>query len=114
MKRCAAGPLLPDDHAMIRPCLDGWGEADGGTSLSDAVATERAPTTRPDHPPWHGMDAATVAQQLGVDSALGLTASEAADRLRTQGPNKLAAAKKESGLKAFVRQYQDFMQIILL
>ena len=60
------------------------------------------------------MDAAAVAQQLGVDPAQGLSASEAADRLRTAGPNKLAGAKKESGFKAFVRQYQDFMQIILL
>ncbi|HKE53464.1 MAG TPA: cation-transporting P-type ATPase [Actinomycetota bacterium] len=60
------------------------------------------------------MDAAAVEQRLGVDPAQGLSASEAADRLRTQGPNKLAGAKKESGFKAFVRQYQDFMQIILL
>jgi Ca2+-transporting ATPase len=60
------------------------------------------------------MDADAVAQQLGVDPSRGLSASEAADRLRTHGPNKLAGAKKESGFKAFVRQYQDFMQIILL
>ena len=30
------------------------------------------------------------------------------------GPNRLTAAKKESGFQAFVRQYQDFMQIVLL
>ncbi|HET8525929.1 MAG TPA: cation-transporting P-type ATPase, partial [Actinomycetota bacterium] len=60
------------------------------------------------------MEAAAVARQLGVDPAQGLSASEAADRLRTQGPNRLAGAKKESGFKAFIRQYQDFMQIILL
>jgi len=60
------------------------------------------------------MDANAVAQQLSVDPAQGLGASEAAERLRTQGPNKLAGAKKESGFKAFLRQYQDFMQIILL
>jgi P-type Ca2+ transporter type 2C len=60
------------------------------------------------------MDVGSVATRLGVDPARGLTASEAADRLRTKGPNKLAEGKKESGFKAFVRQYQDFMQIILL
>jgi Ca2+-transporting ATPase len=60
------------------------------------------------------MDATLVAQQLGVDPAQGLSASEAAERLRTTGPNKLAGAKKEPGFKAFVRQYEDFMQIILL
>jgi Ca2+-transporting ATPase len=60
------------------------------------------------------MVADAVAEQLGVDPTRGLSAGEAADRLRTQGPNKLAGARKESGFKAFVRQYQDFMQIILL
>ena len=34
--------------------------------------------------------------------------------LQQYGPNRLAAKKKESGLQAFLRQYQDFMQIILL
>jgi Ca2+-transporting ATPase len=29
-------------------------------------------------------------------------------------PNRLASAKKESALQAFLRQYEDFMQIILL
>jgi P-type Ca2+ transporter type 2C len=60
------------------------------------------------------MDAGRVAEQLGVDPGQGLSASEAAERLRTGGANRLAGAKKESGFRAFVRQYQDFMQIILL
>ena len=60
------------------------------------------------------MDAGTVTQQLDVDPQKGLSAGGAAERLRTQGPNKLAGAKKESGFEAFVRQYQDFMQIVLL
>jgi magnesium-transporting ATPase (P-type) len=63
---------------------------------------------------WHGMDARAVTEQLDVDPVRGLSAGEAAERLRTQGPNKLAGAKKESGFHAFLRQYQDFMQIILL
>jgi P-type Ca2+ transporter type 2C len=82
--------------------------------MSGVVTTERAPAGRLEHPAWHGMDAAAAAQQFGVDTGKGLSTSEAADRLRTQGPNKLAEAKKESWFKAFVRQYQDFMQIILL
>ena len=60
------------------------------------------------------MEVAEVARQLGVDPERGLSATEAAERLGSDGPNKLAAAKKESGFRAFVRQYQDFMQIILL
>ena len=34
--------------------------------------------------------------------------------MQQYGPNELAAKKKESGWQAFLRQYQDFMQIILL
>jgi Ca2+-transporting ATPase len=60
------------------------------------------------------MDTSAVASQLDVQPDKGLTTGEAADRLRTQGPNPLAQGKKESGFKAFLRQYQDFMQIILL
>ncbi len=60
------------------------------------------------------MDASAVAGQLGVQPDTGLSADEAADRLRTHGQNRLAQGKKESGVKAFLRQYEDFMQIILL
>jgi Ca2+-transporting ATPase len=55
-----------------------------------------------------------VAGQLKVDPAKGLSAAEAQQRLQQVGPNVLAAKKKESGWQAFLRQYQDFMQIILL
>ena len=60
------------------------------------------------------MAAESVAEQLGVQPDRGLESGEAAQRLQTGGPNKLAEAKKESGFRAFLRQYQDFMQIILL
>jgi len=63
---------------------------------------------------WYGMDLAAVADALGVDPQRGLGAEEVRSRLAAHGPNRLAAAKKESGLRAFLRQYQDFMQIILL
>ncbi|HEU4399435.1 MAG TPA: HAD-IC family P-type ATPase, partial [Actinomycetota bacterium] len=55
-----------------------------------------------------------VAAELGVEPERGLSAAEAASRLRSHGPNRLAGAKKESGFQAFLRQYRDFMQIILL
>jgi Ca2+-transporting ATPase len=63
---------------------------------------------------WHGLEAAAVAEELGVDPERGLSAGEARSRLQSHGPNRLAGAKKESGFQAFVRQYRDFMQIILL
>ena len=78
------------------------------------MTAEREPTTGPEHPPWHGMDVPAVTKDLDVDPDRGLSAGEAAERLRTQGPNELAGAKKESGFRAFLRQYQDFMQVILL
>jgi P-type Ca2+ transporter type 2C len=63
---------------------------------------------------WYGMEASKVAGELGVDPVRGLGAGEVAERLQTHGSNRLAGAKKESGFHAFIRQYQDFMQIILL
>ena len=55
-----------------------------------------------------------AAGQLKVDPAKGLSTAEAQQRLTQYGPNELAAGKKESGLQAFLRQYKDLMQVILL
>jgi Ca2+-transporting ATPase len=66
------------------------------------------------HLPWYRLTPEATAQQLGVDPAKGLSMAEARQRLQTYGPNHLAGKKKESGLQAFMRQYRDFMQIILL
>ena len=65
-------------------------------------------------PKWYSLTPEAVAQQLKVDPAKGLSAAEVQQRLQQYGPNQLAAKKKESGLQAFLRQYKDFMQIILL
>jgi P-type Ca2+ transporter type 2C len=66
------------------------------------------------HPTFAALEFTEVAQQLGVDPARGLSAAEARRRLQEHGPNRLAGAKKESGIRAFLRQYEDFMQIVLL
>ncbi|GIK54453.1 MAG: ATPase [Chloroflexota bacterium] len=55
-----------------------------------------------------------MAQQLKVDPAKGLSTAEAQQRLQQYGSNKLAGKKKEPGWQAFLRQYKDFMQILLL
>jgi Ca2+-transporting ATPase len=60
------------------------------------------------------LEASEVAQRLGVDIAVGLSQAEAASRLQSHGANLLTAAKTESGSEAFIRQYRDFMQIVLL
>src|SRR5512136_1189032 len=72
------------------------------------------PTPTGEQPKWYAMTPEAVAGQLKVDPAKGLSAAEAQQRLQLYGPNELAAGKKESGLQAFLRQYRDFMQIILL
>jgi P-type Ca2+ transporter type 2C len=65
-------------------------------------------------PGWYQAEASAVARELGVEPERGLSVDEARRRLESHGPNRLAGAKKESGFQAFLRQYQDFMQIILL
>ena len=76
--------------------------------------SQESKTTQATPPGWHAADAAAVARQLGVEPEQGLSATEAGSRLQSQGPNRLTGAKKESGLQAFLRQYRDVMQLILL
>ena len=58
-------------------------------------------------------DAAEVLQQSGSSEA-GLTAHEAAERLRQNGPNKLAEGKKASLIARFFAQLKDPMTLILI
>jgi Ca2+-transporting ATPase len=55
-----------------------------------------------------------VAAGLGVDPSRGLSVAEAQSRLASMGRNELAAGKKEPAWRAFLRQYEDFMQLVLL
>ena len=75
---------------------------------------EAMPTPTTEQSKWYALAPDAVAAQLKVDPAKGLSAAEAQQRLQQYGPNVLAAKKKETGLQAFLRQYKDFMQIILL
>ena len=63
---------------------------------------------------WYRLSPVQVAEKLGVDPAKGLSAAEVQSRVSTYGPNRLEEAKKEPGWKAFLRQYQDLMQMVLL
>jgi P-type Ca2+ transporter type 2C len=64
--------------------------------------------------PWHNLSADDAVARLGVDPREGLDAAEVERRRAEVGPNKLAEAKKEPGWKAFLRQYRDLMQLVLL
>src|SRR2546423_1571318 len=55
-----------------------------------------------------------VAASFDVDPARGLSSAEATARLDQYGANKFAEAKAEPRWRAFVRQYYDAMQIVLL
>ena len=86
-----------------------------------APATGRdGPARRPDRgspattPAWHSLSAAQALEAQGVDPSLGLTDAEAAARLARNGPNKLTAGRVEPKWRAFLRQYRDPMQIVLV
>jgi Ca2+-transporting ATPase len=63
---------------------------------------------------WHTLTAEQVDRELGVDPAVGLAPDEVERRRAKYGANKLAEAKKEPGWHAFLRQYQDLMQLVLV
>src|SRR6478735_8192751 len=63
---------------------------------------------------WHTMPADQVLRALGVDRGQGLTAAEVTARAQRFGPNRFAATAVEPRWRAFLRQYADPMQIVLL
>ena len=70
--------------------------------------------TTDNQPKWYTLTPEEAGKQLQVDPAKGLSAAEAQQRLQKYGPNRLAEKKKKSGLQAFLEQYQDLMQFVLL
>ena len=63
---------------------------------------------------WYALEPQQVISELHSNQISGLSADEVAARRETYGPNRFAEAKKEPAWHAFVRQYQDPMQIVLL
>jgi Ca2+-transporting ATPase len=63
---------------------------------------------------WHGLTAEEVCKGLGVDPLQGLAPAEVERRRSEVGPNKLAEAAKEPAWHAFLRQYRDLMQLVLV
>jgi P-type Ca2+ transporter type 2C len=63
---------------------------------------------------WYALRPDEVASRIGVDPSRGLTADEVVSRRASSGPNKFAVAEVEPRWRAFVRQYRDPMQIVLL
>jgi Ca2+-transporting ATPase len=63
---------------------------------------------------WHGLPVDEVLAERGVDPQDGLSAEEVEKRRAEHGPNKLAEGEKEPGWHAFLRQYRDLMQLVLV
>ena len=81
------------------------GVSSGTPTLTPAESADRV---------WHTMPADEVLRVQGVDRGSGLSSGEAAARAQRFGPNRFAAARVEPRWRAFVRQYADPMQIVLL
>jgi P-type Ca2+ transporter type 2C len=63
---------------------------------------------------WHGLTPEEASARLDVDPRLGLDPAEVERRRAQFGTNKLAEAEKEPAWQAFLRQYRDLMQLVLL
>ena len=79
------------------------------------MATTAAPApAQPEDKQWFALGSDVVAQELGTDEHSGLAPAEVSTRLEKYGPNAFVAAETEPRWHAFVRQYRDPMQIVLL
>ena len=82
------------------------------TRLSEVPGAERqalAPEAA-----WHTLSAEEVLRAEEADPRHGLSTAEAVSRADRFGPNTLAAGKAEPRWRAFIRQYADPMQFVLL
>jgi P-type Ca2+ transporter type 2C len=81
--------------------------AEEAPAQSDVVGATEAVT-------WYALAPDEVASRLGVDPGSGLSSAEVASRRASVGSNTFAVAEVEPRWRAFVRQYRDPMQIVLL
>ena len=63
---------------------------------------------------WFALTGEAVASELGVDAHAGLAPDEADEASRAVRPERLRRGRDRAGWRAFVRQYADPMQIVLL
>lgn len=63
---------------------------------------------------WHSISIEETRKNLRTNIAFGLTSEEAENRLKSNGLNKLEDKKKESIFIRFIKQFNDFMIIILI
>jgi Ca2+-transporting ATPase len=78
------------------------------------VATALAAMPTEDGTDWYSLSVDDACRRLDVDPAVGLSEAEVAERRQRYGPNKLAEEAKEPVWQAFLRQYRDLMQLVLV
>ena len=83
-------------------------------ATTDEAAAPSAGSADATQVAWYALEPGAVTERLNVSAASGLSGAEAASRLACVGPNKFAEVAVEPRWRAFVRQYRDPMQIVLL
>ena len=63
---------------------------------------------------WYALDRAEVPGRLGVVLDSGLSADEASERLRRDGPNALPVEQPPSAIRRFLAEFTSYMQLILV
>ena len=72
------------------------------------------PTTEAETPTFHALSIDDTLAVEHVEPLAGLSATEVSSRRTTYGSNLLVESRKEPWWRAFLRQYADPMQIVLL
>jgi len=62
---------------------------------------------------WHTLHSKEGLEQLGVDPEGGLSSPDVDQRLKQYGPNVMTETKEEPLWLQFVKQYKDYMRIVL-
>jgi P-type Ca2+ transporter type 2C len=78
------------------------------------TATETSITPGDERVNWYALAPDEACRRLGVDPAEGLSDDEVTERRERHGSNRLAEEAKEPGWQAFLRQYRDLMQLVLV
>ena len=63
---------------------------------------------------WHALSPEEAAQSLSARLSLGLTSSEAAERLATHGPNRIPPPKQAGPVIRFLRQFNNILIYVLM
>src|SRR5690625_5090497 len=63
---------------------------------------------------WHAASAEETVRAMATDPSAGLTSAEVRRRRQRYGANELATRRRVSPFTLFVKQFQDFMVVVLL